>query len=62
MKDVSTILDRSFARLLKRAILFSVLGEAVILLLWGFPLFPDGSWFNEFMWTMAIVASAWAGP
>ena len=46
MTTLTMASDRSFARPLKLAILFSVLGEAVILVVWGFYLFPEGSWFN----------------
>ena len=61
MTDVTMIPDRSFARPLKLAILFSVLGEAVILLVWGFYLFPEGSWFNKFMWTIVYCGLGMGG-
>jgi len=44
--------DRPFARPLKLALLFSILGEAVLLVVYGLILFPEGSWVSKFMWTI----------
>ncbi|WP_295039504.1 hypothetical protein [Sulfitobacter sp.] len=49
------------ARPLKLALLFSILGEAVILLVWGFYLFPKGSWFNKTMWTLVYCGVGMGG-
>ena len=61
MTTLTMASDRSFARPLKLAILFSVLGEAVILVVWGFYLFPEGSWFNKFMWTIVYCGLGMGG-
>ena len=49
------------ARPLKLALLFSILGEAVILLVWGFYLFPKGSWFIKTMWTLVYCGVGMGG-
>ncbi len=61
MTTLTMASDRSLARPLKLAILFSVLGEAVILVVWGFYLFPEGSWFNKFMWTIVYCGLGMGG-
>jgi len=53
--------ERAFARPLKLALLFSILGEAVLLLVYGFYLFPEGSWFSKFMWTIVYCGMGMGG-
>ena len=43
-----------YLRPLKLAIIFSVLGEAAILLIWGVILYPEGSLLHKFLWTIVF--------
>jgi len=52
MKDQRETTVSDVLRPLKLAILFSVLGEAVILLFWGVILHPDGNMLHKFLWTI----------
>ncbi|MCB2092109.1 MAG: hypothetical protein KDF58_11715 [Alphaproteobacteria bacterium] len=45
---------KGYLRPLKFAILFSVLGEAVIFLVWGVILYPEGSILHKFLWTIVF--------
>ena len=59
--DVIISPDRRFARPLKTALLFSILGEATIFVVWGLILFPDGSVFYKFMWTIVFCGLGMGG-
>lgn len=50
-----------YVRPLKLSLLFSILGEAVILVIWGFYLFPEGNWFNKIMWTLVYCGMGMGG-
>lgn len=41
-------------RPIKLAILLSVFGEAIIFLVWGIILYPEGSLINKFLWTIVF--------
>lgn len=41
-------------RPIKLSILFSILGEAVILLVWGMLLYPEGNLLHKFLWTIVF--------
>lgn len=45
---------KDYLRPLKLGILFSVLGESLIFLIWGVILYPEGSLLNKFIWTVVI--------
>lgn len=61
MNTLTMAPDPGFARPLKLALLFSILGEAVILVIWGFVLFPEGSWVNKIMWTLVYCGMGMGG-
>ncbi len=61
MPNLTLAPEHGYARALKLTLLFSILGEAVIFLVWGLYLFPDGSWFNKFMWTIVYCGLGMGG-
>lgn len=54
MKSSSNISANEVLRPLKLSILFSVLGELVIFLIWGVLLYPDGNLLHKFLWTVVF--------
>ena len=45
-------LRMALLRPIKLSILFSVVGELIIFVVWGLILFPDGSWLHKLLWTL----------
>tara|TARA_R110001592_G_scaffold64751_10_gene198926 strand:+ start:1200 stop:1661 length:462 start_codon:yes stop_codon:yes gene_type:complete len=45
---------KQLLRPIKLGILFSVLGEAVIFLVWGVFLYPEGNIIHKFLWTIVL--------
>lgn len=54
MKSSSNISAIEVLRPLKLSILFSMLGEAFIFLVWGVLLYPEGNLLHKFLWTVVF--------
>ncbi|MEZ2415000.1 hypothetical protein ACA086_08535 [Muriicola sp. E247] len=54
MKNSSNISANEILRPLKLSILFSILGEAVIFVVWGVLLYPEGNLLHKFLWTIVF--------
>lgn len=47
-------LAKQYLRPLQLSILFAVLGELIILIVWGVILYPEGSLLQKFLWTIVF--------
>ena len=54
MKTKYKVTLKDYLRPLKLGILFSVLGEGAIFLIWGVILYPEGNLFHKFIWTVIL--------
>lgn len=54
MELPQNLTHKDYLRPLKLSILFSVLGEAIIFVIWGILLYPEGNLVHKFLWTVVF--------
>lgn len=59
--DPIRVTRSEYLRPIKLALIFSILGEAFIFIVWGVVLFPEGNIINKFFWTIVFCGVGMGG-